>query len=1130
VRLDRLPRMEPERVAIHPEPGLSVVVRTLCGMGAPSQWSLGQESLFAVPQSVQAGPLLDRRVWPSQQRFPVNHGGSRVGEVLWGDLVESSSPLVVAGFASIGELIELLAAWGAKQTGRRPARLLFGNEPFGSAAKSFADPKVSFTEEVRDYWLEHNVSVLMSAKLLRAIELVETKRVEVRCLTGQRPLHAKIYVGADAATLGSSNFTGNGLRLQAEANARFERRSDEGERFDDLRRVAENFWSAAEDWHAEFLEILRELLREVSWQEALARACAELLEGEWATRYVGAGSLETQTLWPSQRSGIAQALWIIENVGSVLVADATGSGKTRMGAHLVRAVRDRLWSTGRIRRDITVLVCPPAVLGTWRSEGLKAGAPMVPVSQGILSRGQGDDASIEQQSVRGAQLLAVDEAHNFLNSGSKRTMAIREHLADHVMLFTATPISRGAGDLLDLVALLGPDNFEDRTLEVLQRLDRPGGGASDVMSTEEAALVRREIARFVLRRTKSQINGLVDRSPDDYVHPQSGRVCRYPTHEPRVYETAETDADSAAADAIRSIGEELLGLALLPTRIVVPEWLKGQYDDAQWLHFRMASAAGLAQHQVLNSLRSSRAALVEHLLGTDAAVRRFSLPEFKATTTPGVLVKLRGRVEQGPPDVTALECELPEWATDPESWRRACMEEIARYEAIELAVSRISGAREEGKRRLLAELAERHERVLVFDHSLVTLTFMKELLSAEGIAAELATGQQSARRRARVTKAFAPDSTERAVALCSDAMNEGINLQGASVVVHLDLPTTLRVAEQRVGRVDRMDSRHDSIESWWPSDGRSFATRAHEKLAQRAQESETLLGANLSLPDLTRSADRDQIVTAESQIDEFNNAEPAAWDGIQDALSPIRSLVEGEAALIPPRIYDHYRQVSARVISYVSALESDHPWALFAVRATANGAPRWMLVEDGDEPRCEVDLANIVERLRELLAPDPPRRRLDEQAIEWLTDAVGVASAHEHRLLPRRMIRALDQAHHVTGRWMEDAQRAGAWELATRWAAIQAVTRPSMSAEQPDAYTVAERWLTAVAPILEERRMGQRRRARFTLLRDITGHLEEHPLSVDDIEDRLAGIPFAAPLEKRISACIVGVPAVSDAH
>ena len=39
---------------------------------------------------------------------------------------------------------------------------------------------------------------------------------------------------------------------------------------------------AEQDSARQLLELLQELLRKVTWQEALARACAELLEGEWA--------------------------------------------------------------------------------------------------------------------------------------------------------------------------------------------------------------------------------------------------------------------------------------------------------------------------------------------------------------------------------------------------------------------------------------------------------------------------------------------------------------------------------------------------------------------------------------------------------------------------------------------------------------------------------------------------------------------------------------------------------------------------------------------------------------------------------------------------------------------------------
>src|SRR4029078_9568367 len=102
----------------------------------------------------------------------------------------------------------------------------------------------------------------------------------------------------------------------------------------------------------------------------------------------------------------------------------------------------------------------------------------------------------------------------------------------------------------------------------------------------------------------------------------------------------------------------------------------------------------------------------------------------------------------------------------------------------------------------------------------------------------------------------AADSSSRGIALCSDAMNEGINLQGGSAVVQFDMPTTLRVAEQRVGRVDRMDSPHDRIEVFWPQDSPSFATRADDLLTARNEESAALLGSNLPIPSTT-----DNIIT-----------------------------------------------------------------------------------------------------------------------------------------------------------------------------------------------------------------------------------------------------------------------------
>jgi hypothetical protein len=378
------------------------------------EWE-GQADLFSVEPD---GYVLERLAslgWPAADQFPVNHTGARVRKQLWSDLVSSESPLIVAGFSSIAELVELIAAWDRESHGAHAkARVLLGTEPFASARSSFASAEVTFTDEVRKYWLEEEgVSLRLSAKVLRVLKVLDEGRLEVRFVDGHTRLHAKIYVGSDAATIGSSNFTHAGLGNQVEANTRFHRRSDL-HRYRGLVQVAENYWSVGQPWNDQFRELLRALLRFVPWQEALARACSDLLDGAWAERYLSSDAAGSQ-LWPSQVSGIAQALWIVENVGSVLVADATGSGKTRMGAHLVRAVRDRLWSTGRVRRDLTVLVCPPSVEQTWYREAVSCGVSINTVSHGLLSRQSEDGPRAQELAVKNAQILAVDEGHNFLS-------------------------------------------------------------------------------------------------------------------------------------------------------------------------------------------------------------------------------------------------------------------------------------------------------------------------------------------------------------------------------------------------------------------------------------------------------------------------------------------------------------------------------------------------------------------------------------------------------------------------------------------------------------------------------------------------------------------------------------------
>lgn len=261
--------------------------------------------------------------WPSPLRFPFNDPASKqtVAAVVLHELRTSRQPLIITGFTSLPQIVTLFAHYATVPHAVH-VRLLIGYEPnLTYHAPTYRAPSATtFSREVEDYWLDRGISVHLSAEVLAAITFLERDDVEIR-ISGhpQHPVHAKIYRADYAITIGSSNLSTNGMRTQFEANRRHE--VTEPAAFREASTLAEQLWKQGRDYKAKLITLLKHLLRAVTWQEALARACAEILDGQWARRYTLSDPLdEGPRLWPAQRQGVAQAMWLVDQVGSVLVA------------------------------------------------------------------------------------------------------------------------------------------------------------------------------------------------------------------------------------------------------------------------------------------------------------------------------------------------------------------------------------------------------------------------------------------------------------------------------------------------------------------------------------------------------------------------------------------------------------------------------------------------------------------------------------------------------------------------------------------------------------------------------------------------------------------------------------------
>lgn len=352
----------------------------------------------------------------------------------------------------------------------------------------------------------------------------------------------------------------------------------------------------------------------------------------------------------------------------------------------------------------------------------------------------------------GPELVIVDESHHLRNRETRRYDAVAS-LCDRagVLLLSATPVQNRPDDLGAQLALFLGDAVH---------------AMSDV-----------ELARFVVRR----------------------------------------DADVSAAR--------------LPF-VVGPRWIELLADD-----------------DVLDDLERLPPALPLADEGDAHALLRYTLLRQWSSSRAALVAGLRGRLARGVALLAALEAgrrptrrELSAWSHTEDAVQLALPELLipsgsASDRALVDAVERHATAVRALLRRLrampdpdiaraeaLSALRCRHAdaRIIAFSQYAQTVRSISRLLiSREQGVAELTArgGRVAGGRMARheMLAQLAPSSppvprAERIdLLVTTDVSSEGLDLQLASVVVHLDLPWNPARLEQRVGRVRRLGARHERV-------------------------------------------------------------------------------------------------------------------------------------------------------------------------------------------------------------------------------------------------------------------------------------------------------------------------------
>jgi hypothetical protein len=436
------------------------------------------------------------------------------------------------------------------------------------------------------------------------------------------------------------------------------------------------------------------------------------------------------------------------------------------------------------RSGLPVTIAMPAALrAMWRDALERCGVTATLVTHEALSRG------VTLPANQG--FVIVDEAHRLRSPSTHRYAALAELCRrSRVLLVTATPVQNRRRDLAAQLALYV-------------------GRRAWLMSDEE-------LAEHVVRGAAAELRGVPRLNGPHRVTLDTPDDC--------------LDGLLALPPPIPARDETVV-VALLTYGLV-----------HQWTSSRAALAASLARRRTRGLA----------LLSAIDSGRRPTRAELSAWTHAGDAMQLAF------PELVTSDAAPPD--VDGSTLSGLIGRHVAAIDSL-LHRLRDSPDPDDERAHALRRIRAAHpgERIIAFCHYAETVNALRSRLARDpGVAALTANGARIASGRvsrdvmlAQFTPRGGGDShpeVSRAnridLLITTDLLSEGLNLQRASVIVHLDLPWNPARLDQRVGRARRLGSPHETVSVYVvaPPAAADRLLRVEERLREKLSVAQRTVG------------------------------------------------------------------------------------------------------------------------------------------------------------------------------------------------------------------------------------------------------------------------------------------------
>ncbi len=659
------------------------------------------------------------------------------------------------------------------------------------------------------------------------IEWILSKKLEIRVYPAEK-IHSKLYImtfkegdrDTGRVITGSSNFTESGLRNNLEFNVELKNRSDHEFALNQFN----NLWDKSVDVSDEYVETIKTktwLNDEITPYELYLKFLYEYLEERINLDLEDVGDFYRPQNFMDleyQRDAVQDAKLKLGEYGGVFISDVVGLGKTYIATMLAQRLDGR-----------TIVIAPPVLIdrdnpGSWTNVFDDFGIRQAYIE----SRGKLDD--IIRRGTEKYKNIIIDEAHSFRNESTQSYEKLAQICrGKRVILVSATPLNNTPLDILSQIKLFQDAHKSTLRNPKVKDLERYFNGLQsklkgldrqqdkeDYLSVvkENAEDIRKNVLKdLMVRRTRSVIteNYGDDLKKQNLTFPEVG--------DPEaIYYNFDEELDSIFTDTVD---------------IIVNQFKYTRYTPLLYLERSLTTIEKLSQRNMQGFMRVLLLKRLESsIFAFNKSISRFinSYEKFIEQYQKGDVYVSKKHINKifeyldndDDESIQKLVDEDKATAYASDDFNNKFIEDLKDdLKALKNIQGLWSNVKNDPKlekfiERLKTDPVLKNNKLIVFTESKETAHHLEDMLNPVfDNKVRAFSSFSSPAERTEVIDNFDANARNQKddirIVISTEILAEGVNLHRSNVVINYDIPWNPTRMMQRVGRINRVDSKFDKI-------------------------------------------------------------------------------------------------------------------------------------------------------------------------------------------------------------------------------------------------------------------------------------------------------------------------------